>query len=143
MTELSLTSTGFQWKWVWISLLMYVVFYFLPLALVPGGILSGTGVTKASAMFIGLWSFAGLITIAAVAGFISEGVTIKEPAVAAVGVMILWVIAVQVRFNSAIHFTVESSLALFSALVVVGLLSLGGAWFGERVQRVFKTKGNE
>lgn len=40
MSELSSTPNKFQWKWVWISLLMYVVFYFFPLTLVPGGRLS-------------------------------------------------------------------------------------------------------
>jgi NAD dependent epimerase/dehydratase family len=148
LEEISVTEPDnpyqkFQWKWVWISLLMYIVLYFIPLALIPGGILNNAVVSKASAMFIGLWSFAGIIVIAAIAGFISEGVTIKEPVVAAIGVMVLWIVAVQVRFNSAFHFTVESTLALFSALAVVGLLSLGGAWLGERVQDVFKTDGSE
>ena len=80
MSEMQSTPKKFQWKWVGISLLMYIVFYFLPLTLVPGGMFSGTIVTKASATFIGVWSFAGMIIIPAVAGYMPKGVTIKEPA---------------------------------------------------------------
>lgn len=138
MSELQPAPKGIQWKWVWISLLMYLLFYFLPLALVPGGIISGAVVTKSSAIFIGLWSFAGLIIIAAIAGFLSEGVTVREPALAAIGVMILWVVSVQMRFNSAIRFTFEATAAFVLALFIVGLLALGGAWFGEQLQKVFK-----
>ena len=143
MSELPSTSKKFQWKWVWISLLMYVVFYFLPLTLVPGGVLSGTVVTNASAVFIGVWSFAGMMIISAVAGYISRGVTIKEPAAAAVGLVILCVIAVQIKFNAAMQFTTLSILGLVILLAVVAGLSLAGAWFGEILQKIIQSKGPE
>jgi hypothetical protein len=122
---------------------MYIVFYFLPLTLVPGGMFSGTVVTKASATFIGVWSFAGMIIISGVAGYVSRGVTIKEPAVAAIGLVILSLIAVQVKFNAAIQVTISGLLGLVIALVVVACLSLVGAWFGEILQKVIQSKGPE
>lgn len=140
MSELPSTPSKFQWKWVGISLLMYIVFYFLPLSLVPGGFLSGTVVTKASAIFIGIWSFAGMFIIAAVAGFISKGITIREPAVAALGLVILWIVAIQIMFNIAVHFTAQSVLGLLLALAIAVILALGGAWFGERLQKVLTSK---
>jgi hypothetical protein len=143
MTDSSSAPKKFQWKWVWISLLMYIVFYFFPLTLVPGGMLSGTAVTKASAVFIGVWSFAGMIVISAVAGYISKGVTIKEPTAAAVGLVILSLVAVQIKFNAAIQFTTLSILGLVIALAVVAGLSLAGAWFGEILQKVIQSKGPE
>jgi hypothetical protein len=143
MNDSSSLPKKFQWKWVWISLLMYVVFYFFPLTLVPGGMLSGTTVTKASAMFIGVWSFAGMIVISGVAGYISKGVTVREPAVAAVGLVILSLVAVEIKFNAAIRFTTQSVLGLIIALAVVAGLSLAGAWFGEIVQKVLQSKGPE
>jgi hypothetical protein len=143
MSESPSTPKKFQWKWVWISLLMYVVFYFLPLTLVPGGMLSGTIVTKASAAFIGVWSFAGMIIISGIAGYISKGVTIKEPAVAAVGLVILSLVAVHIRFNAAIQVTTQSIVGLIIALAVVAGLSLAGAWFGEILQKVLQAKGPE
>ena len=142
MTDLP-SPKKFQWKWVWISLLMYVVFYFFPLTLVPGGMLSGTVVTKASAVFIGVWSFAGLMIISAVAGYFSTGVTIREPAAAAVGLVILSFVAVQIKFNAAMQFTTLSILGLIIALAVVAGLSLAGAWFGEILQKVLQSKGPE
>jgi hypothetical protein len=141
MTDLSSSPKRFQWKWVAISLLMYIVFYFFPLTLVPGGMLSGSVVTKASAVFIGVWSFAGMMIISAVAGYISKGVTIKEPATAAVGLVILSLVAVQIQFNSAIRVTVQGLLGLTIALAVVAGLSLLGAWFGEILQKVIQSKG--
>jgi hypothetical protein len=141
MSEPPSTQNHFQWKWVGISLLMYIVFYFLPLTLVPGGMFSGTVVTKASATFIGVWSFAGMIIISAAAGYISKGVTIKEPAVAAIGLVVLSLIAVQIKFNAAIQVTVQGLVGLIIALVVVACLSLAGAWFGEILQKVLQSKG--
>jgi hypothetical protein len=141
MFDSTSTRQKFQWKWVGISLLMYVVFYFFPLTLVPGGMLSGTVVTKASAVFIGVWSFAGMIVISAVAGYISKGVTIREPAVAAIGLVILSFAAVQIKFNAAMQFTTLSVLGIVIALAFVAGLSLAGAWFGEILQKVVQTKG--
>jgi hypothetical protein len=143
MTDSSSPPRKFQWKWVWISLLLYIVFYFVPLALVSGGMLSAGPVTKASAVFIGIWSFAGLIIVSAVAGYISKGVTIKEPIVAAVGLVILSFIAVEVKFNAAMHFTAMGVLGLFVALAVVAGLSLAGAGFGELLQKIIHSKGPE
>jgi hypothetical protein len=143
MPDMPSAPKQFQWKWVGISLLMYIVFYFFPLTLVPGGMLSGTTVTNASAVFIGVWSFAGMIVIAAVAGFISKGVTIREPAAAAVGLVILTLVAVQIKFNAAIQITTQGILGLIIALAVVAGLSLAGAWFGEILQKVIQSKGPE
>jgi len=143
MTELPSTPKKFQWKWVWISLLLYIVFYFFPLALVSGGMFSSGPVTKASAVFIGIWSFAGMIIISAVTGYISEGVTIKEPIVAAIGLVILSFIAVQIKFNAAMQFTALGVLGLAVALAVVAGLSLAGAGFGELLQKVIQSKGPE
>ncbi len=132
-----------QWKWVGISLLMYIVFYFLPLSLVPGGFLSASIVTKASTIFIGIWSFAGLFIIGATAGLISKGVTIKEPAIAAVCLAILWLVAIQIRINIAVRLTKESLIGLLIAFATVFLVALVGAWFGEFVQKVSKSKTHD
>jgi hypothetical protein len=143
MPESSTAREQFQWQWVGISLVMYIVFYFFPLTLVPGGMLSGTVVTKASAVFIGVWSFAGMMIISAVTGYISKGVTIKEPAAAAVGLVILSLVAVEIKFNTAIQMTVQGILGLAFALAIVAGLSLVGAWFGEILQKVIQSKGPE
>jgi hypothetical protein len=143
MTDSSSSSKRLQWKWVLISLLLYIVFYFLPLTLVSGGMFSAGPVTKASAVFIGVWSFAGLIIVSAIAGYISKGVTIKEPVIAAVGLVILSFVAVQIKFNAAMHFTAMGVLGLFVALAVVAGLSLAGAGFGELLQKVIQSKGPE
>jgi len=143
MSETPSVPKQFQWKWVGISLLMYIVFYFLPLTLVPGGVLSGTAITKASAVFIGVWSFAGMIIISSIAGYISKGVTIKEPVAAAVGLVILSLVALHFQFNAMIRFTVDSVAALIIALALVVGLSLAGAWFGEFLQEVVQSKGPE
>ncbi len=122
---------------------MYVAFYFLPLFLVPGGLLNDETTTTTSSTLIGIWMFAGVFIIAAAAGFISEGVTIREPVIAAVGLVILWCAATLLRLDWPTPFTLGISAAFICAAIIVGLLSLGGAWFGERVQKAFKTKAPE
>ncbi len=134
MPEGQSTLTKIQWKWVWTLLLMYVALYFLPLSLVPGGFLSRTVVTKESAVLTGGWSLAGMFIIAAVAGFVSKGVTRKEPAVVALGVGILWLLALQITFNRVIRFSSEQTLGLATAILIIVILALAGAWYGERMQ---------
>ena len=135
-------STGkrFQWNWVLISLAMYLFLYFLPLSLMPGGILSGTPITGLSSLFIGIWSLGGMFIVSAVAGYMSTGVTIKEPAVAAVILMVTWFFAVQLRFNGAIHSTLQSYFILLVSLAMIGILAVAGAWWGEMMQKAAKIK---
>jgi hypothetical protein len=135
-----LPTNKFQWKWVWISLSMYIVFYFLPLAFIPGGVLSETSRTKPPGYFVVLWLFAGPLLISAVAGFLSKGITIKEPTLAAVGLMFLWNIAVQLRLNSAFRFSTRNLLQILVGLVTVALLAFIGAWLGERIQNTEKVQ---
>ena len=143
MAETSTPSNQLQWKWVGISLLMYVVFYFLPLFLVPGGLLNEDTATTTSSTLVGIWIFAGVFIIAAVAGFISAGVTIREPFIAAVGLVILWCVVTLLRLRWPAPFSLGISAAFICVAMVVGLLSLSGAWFGERLQKAFRTKPPE
>ncbi len=136
MTELP--TKKLQWKWVWISLGMYVVFYFLPLSLLPGGWLSGRTVTTTSAMVISSWMFAGIVVISGLAGYLSEEVTIREPAIAALLLMILWLAAEQVSLNDAMHLSGATIAMIALVLALMGLLALGGAAIGERIQRAGK-----
>jgi hypothetical protein len=138
MSEPSLNK--FQWKWVWISLVMYFLFYFLPLSLVPGGFLSVAVVTDASRIFVSIWSIAGIVIISAVTGFLSVGITLKEPTISAVGFVVLWIIALQLKVNNTLYFSIEISVVFLFAMVFIGVLALGGAWFGELVQRTWNKK---
>lgn len=84
-----------------------------------------------------------LCWISAVTGYISRGVTIKELALAAIGLVILSLVTVQMKFNTAMQFTTRSIFGLAIALAVVACLSLVGAWFGEILQKVVQSKGPE
>ncbi len=136
----ALPTKPFQWKWVWLSLLMYILFYFLPLALIPGGVLTDTSLTSGQGFFVTFWIFAAPVLIAAVAGYLSKGVTIKEPTVAALGLILLWSIAVQIRLNSAFQFSTTNVLQILVGLVVIGILAFIGAWLGERIQSAGQNK---
>ena len=70
MAEESTQPKKLQWKWVWISLLLYAVFYLVPLFFFAYKV----------EVLLFVWMFAGIIVIAAVAGYLSPGVTIAEPA---------------------------------------------------------------
>jgi hypothetical protein len=136
MAESSTQSKKLQWKWVGISFLMYVVFYLLPLV-----ILGKVFGINNQALF-GIWVFGGVIIVAAVAGYLSEGVTIWEPAIAGAGLVFLWVIFILLFVHR--HYSISRDIVpLLIAISIVFLLSLLGAWFGERAQKLWKTKTPE
>ena len=62
---------------------MYILFYILPIFIVGDYFTNKVGV-----QFIGAWMFGGIIIIAAIAGYLSHGITIWEPAVAGAGLVI-------------------------------------------------------
>ena len=80
MDEQSSRITKIHWKWVGITLLLYLVFYPSPMLLAHYLL-----APKAAEIFIGSWLFAGIIIIGAVTGYLSEGVTLLEPAIGAGG----------------------------------------------------------
>jgi hypothetical protein len=120
-------APGLQWKWVWITLAMFVVLYFLPIlaaSTVKGGI---------AAMIIGGWSFGGILVITALAGYLSKGVTIWEPALAGGLLTIMWYLGLQVV--TPIKLDV---IQLAVVLVAIFGLSLLGAGLGEGIQNAAK-----
>ncbi len=135
MADLLTPSGKLQWKWVGITFVFYLLFYLLPLVLAIEFL--------PNALIIpGVWIFGGIIIVAAVAGYVSEGVTIWEPAIAAGGLTILLLgytaifvfpMAFRGAFLRGILFVILPSLIVF-------ILSLTGAWMGERAQRVWKSK---
>jgi hypothetical protein len=125
-----------QWKWVGITLLLYVVFYLVPL-LVVGDIPA----SKAAEVFAGLWLFAGMVIIAAVAGFLSEGVTIWEAAIAGIALYALCYVAdaiLSVRI-ALLHGVAPPT----ATLAVVFMLSVYGAMLGEAAQSLWRKKSPE
>ncbi|HTR82252.1 MAG TPA: hypothetical protein VMM58_11540 [Bacteroidota bacterium] len=136
--ETPTSPTKFQWNWVAITFLMYFVFYLLPI-LFAGGVFGDFVIGKTASMFIGAWSFGGALILPAIAGYLSRGVTIWEPAVAGVGLVILWFIAYRIfiaRYSGGSIFL--DIPYLITILVVIFLLSILGAWFGERAQKLWR-----
>ncbi|MBI4418956.1 MAG: hypothetical protein HY563_09265 [Ignavibacteriales bacterium] len=122
----------FQWKWVWITLGMFVVLYFVPLAI------ASTIRGELGFKVIGGWMFAGVVVISGLAGFLSKGVTIWEPAVAGGLITILWYTGIQV-VNVLKGFAVRLDLGpLLVFLIAIFGLSLLGAGLGEGIQNLSK-----
>jgi hypothetical protein len=134
MTEPLTQSKKLQWKWVGITLVLYAVFYLLPVFLL--GSISQT--------FTGVWLFAGIIIIAAIAGYLSEGVTIWEPAIAGAGLIFLFFLGMTIFFPFPHRERIfQTVIPLVIVMAIVFLLSLIGAWLGERAQKLWKTKPPE
>jgi hypothetical protein len=138
MLESLTPSKKLQWKWVGITLLLYVVFYPSPI-FIAHYILA----PKAAQLFIGAWLFAGIIIIGAVAGYLSEGVTLWEPAIAGAGFITLFIIAVAILSPPAGLSIFQSVVQLVIIMAIFFLFSLLGAWLGERAQKLWKTKSPE
>lgn len=140
MSEQSSNPKKLQWKWVGITLLLYVVLYPTPLV-IAYYLLAPRDVQ----IFIGMWLFAGIIIIGAVAGYLSEGVTLWEPAIASAGFIALFfalsfiAIAIQGGGPAGLTFF-QSVMQIVIAIVIFFLFSLLGAWIGERAQKLWRSK---
>ena len=138
MSELLVPSGKLQWKWVGITFIFYLLFYLLPLVV---------SIEVFPNFFIipGIWIFGGIVVVAGVAGYLSEGITIWEPAIAAAGLIVLLLgytalfvfpMAFRGAFLRGVVF-----IAIPAAIVFV--LSLTGAWMGERAQRFWRNKSTD
>ena len=135
MTELLIPSGKLQWKWVGITFVFYVLFYLLPLIV-------ATEVFPNLLIIPGIWIFGGIVIVAGVAGYLSEGVTIWEPAIAAAGlvVLLLGYTALYVFPDAFRGAFVRGVVFILIPAAIVFVLSLTGAWLGERVQKLWKDK---
>jgi hypothetical protein len=141
MTESTIQPQKLQWRWVWITFAMYILFYILPI-LIVGNFFTN----KIAIQIIGAWIFGGIIIVAAVAGFLSTGVTIWEPAIAGAGLVLAFFVCmsiyVRVFYNPS--FTILGNfIGILVPTIIVFLLSLLGAWLGERVQKLLRTNPPE
>lgn len=126
--------SAFQWKWVGVSVAMYLVFYFLPLMLIPGGILSGADATSWSVYALGIWGTAGIFILSAIPAYYSRGVTVWEPVVSAVVLVLLVATASVLDYNTLVINASSHVTEFVIMLFVVFALSYVGAWWGERHQ---------
>lgn len=141
MAESTTQSKKFEWKWVGITFVMYVVLYLLPILLAFGflGVRFGG---HAMDIFLSIWSFAGIIIISALCGYLSKGVTIWEPAMASLtlATIVLTYLAFKILSASiggrisAFHVIVPALVMLVTVL----FLSLLGAWLGELAQSLWR-----
>ena len=139
MSEQSSTTKKLQWKWVGITLLLYVVLYPAPVVIAYYLL-----APKVTAIFIGSWSFAGIIIIGAIAGYLSEGVTLWEPAIAGAGLVFLFILGIIIFIPLPQRDRIFHAIILIVIMMaIVFLLSLLGAWLGERAQKLWKTKSPE
>ena len=137
MTEQSTHTRKFQWKWVGITIAVYVVLYVLPI-LITGGTFTHSNPGYTAHFLFGFWSFAGIIIIAAAVGYLSKDITLWEPAV---GASLLLTTALVAIGGEIFLSPVAHKMSLFHMLgpwvimvAVVFLLSVVGAWLGERAQ---------
>jgi len=141
VTEQSTHTRKFQWKWVGISMASYLLFYMLPVAIVVHSYSPGDPSVIVRTV-LAVWSFAGIFIIAAIVGYISEGVTLWEPACSAASMIVVVGVYFDVHIlSSGLYVKVRMSGLLRETLVIVivfVLLSLLGAWFGERAQKLWR-----
>ncbi|MEE9186758.1 MAG: hypothetical protein V3U10_01865 [Bacteroidota bacterium] len=124
----------FDWNWFAISLAMYLIFYIAPLSLSVGI----TDYTSWIHGFFSTWLFAGVIIIAGITAYLSKGVTIWEPALAALLMMVIYTIGVygvrSVMYGDKSYLVRYSVMDAFWPVIVVFLLAVFGGWLGEKIQ---------
>jgi hypothetical protein len=134
--ELEEHRHGFQWNWVLLSMLVYLIFYFIPLMSVPGGLIGGGVANEISIYIIGIWGIAGVFIISAIMAYFSPGVTVWEAVVSAIGVVLLMVGVLSLETNHLILESTDDMLSFGGALLVIFAMSYMGAWWGERYQNI-------
>jgi uncharacterized protein YhhL (DUF1145 family) len=147
MTEASKSAKKLQWKWVGITIAFYLLFYVLPVLLLSGAFSRGAP-GPVAIMVLAVWCFAGVFINAAVVAYLSKGTTLWEPVLGA-SVLVTIALAVEAfrvlisplgeRHSVFLH--VIAPIMLWMALVFI--LSLTGAWFGKRAQKLWKKKPPE
>lgn len=144
MGEQSASSKKIQWKWVSITFVLYVLFYMLPLFVIEPLL---KGAPTAATVFVGMWIFGGIIIVAAVAAYFSKDVTIIEPAIAGALMEILYFFAkslYRVYTEPGVQFDIKQGLPFTVVTILIAFaLSLVGAWFGERAQKLWKLKSSQ
>jgi hypothetical protein len=119
--------TKLDWRWIGVGYCFFVVFHLLPSYLFLG--LTRLGDISALAKIV--WLFFGLACIGFYIGYRSRGVTIWEPAIAAV----LYDLTLMFEFSDFWGRSINNSwgifLVWFAATLVITIVS---AWEGEMVQ---------
>ena len=116
MSETPSTPPKIQWGFLFSSLLMFVFFYLLPVALAMD--------MNPRSTFDRVWSFAGIIIIAAVAGYFSKRV--REPVIASA------ILAVSFFFITGMDAKASAPGLVFFSLALLG------SWWGARAQTLRK-----
>ena len=138
MEQTETNSTKLQWKWVGIAFLCYLFLYVIPLTIAEK-FLGGTAVNT----FVGIWVFGGIFIISGAVGRISKGVTILEPFLASV-FMVVILFCIGALFDP--FFLSKIPRAGFSTplmVITIFIVSLIGAWIGEAGQKYREKKREE
>ena len=159
MPESSTQSRKFKWKWVGIVFSLFLLCYLLPMLLASGlfaqhpdyavgGEYESPAVHGPRAFIIGMWSILGVIIVSACAAFFARKNLLSESATSAVLLAIVLFVAyysgilprgVRIFEPSAHSRDLSPSTNLTILAVVVFLLSLVGAWLGERLRKALKS----
>ena len=117
---------------------MYLLFYLLPIVII-GRATSQTAPFSLLRMLTVAWAFGGITIIAAVAAYFSKGVTLFEPAFAAILLVIVGIFATIFSINTR---GVSPQLVrdFLLPIVVFFVLAFVGAWLGEKLQALRATK---
>jgi len=132
MSETGMQSKKLQWKWIGISVVLYAVFFLLPLMF--------SFLLRSSIVPIGVFAF--VVAIGAVVAYLTDGVVRWEPAIAGAGLMLLFLIAMIVLIPRQISIP-GATIGMTVIAGIVFLLSFLGAWLGQRGRKRWKSKPSE
>jgi hypothetical protein len=135
MTEATRSRKMHHWKWVGYSFVIYIVFYLLPIIGVRDLIGGPTAI-----FLIGCWALGGVIVLGGIVGYLSKGTALWEPALAGGSVIFCFTMSFYI-LRAWSYFPNWSAVAdVGGSTVGTFLLSLLGAWFGVRLERVFRPR---
>ena len=159
MSESSTQSKKLEWKWVGIVFSLLLLFYLLPILVtgkvfvrypeyVVGAPYESPAVHGLQAFFLGIWFVVGVVIVTGFAAFYARKGILWESGISALLIAVvlfllyfshIMIREVRILEQSPHSRDLSPSTNATILTVVVFLLSLGGAWLGERLRKALKT----
>ncbi|MDP2884770.1 MAG: hypothetical protein Q8P51_07105 [Ignavibacteria bacterium] len=139
-------SRKLEWKWIGIVFQLLLVFHLLPFVVLRRVFLA-MSIDGAQVLFTGMWLIVGILLVTALSGFVAKESIFWESIIASSAISALSLIGYYLIIKPAqliISWPVVVSQTPPPSWVlplIVPVLSLVGAWFGERIKSVWRIQG--
>ena len=128
-----LRGNSFHWKWYSIALAMFALFHFLPIFATV--LLTQFALSHTASLVLASWVFGGATLISGVVGYLSPTRTLREPILASITLVILWIVVFSFISPAGGFIIQRDAIPTITILSLLVAFSFAGAWIGEHLQQ--------